>query len=109
MAFDLRSKDLLRYDDTPAADPTVRREFAAIASQRLRSPLPEQRTMLEAAHPFPAYILAAPRVPTGPRSRHHYHPRERRTFGDHVRAVGILTAYGNMFGAARRPELVHAK
>lgn len=105
---DLAGRETLPYRGTPAADPQFSERLAACVEMQLTSPLPEQRRMLGSRQPFPAYVLTAPRAP-GQESRHWWHPDERRTFGDMLGIAGILTAYGNLFGTRRVPELLHAQ
>lgn len=105
---DLVGKELLWYRDTPGADGDFSEKLLSCINERLTSPLPEQRRMLASPHPFPAYLITAPRVP-GVGSKHRWHPDERKTFGDMLGIVGILTAYGNLFGTRMLPELLHAE
>jgi hypothetical protein len=105
---DLVGKEALRYRGMPAADPRFAEILLGCVDRELRSPLPEQRRMLASPHSFPAYVFAAPRVP-GVGSKHWWHPDERHTFGDMLGITGILTAYGNLFGTRRLPELLHAQ
>jgi len=105
---DLVGKEVLRYRGIPAADTKFARELLGCIERDLRSPLPEQRRMLASQHPFPAFLLAAPRVP-GEGSKHWWHPDEYETFGDMIGILGILTAYGNLFGTHRLPDLLHAQ
>jgi hypothetical protein len=92
----------------PASDVQFMECLRECVNLQLSSPLPEQRRMLTGERPFPARLFAAPRVP-GECSRHHWHPFERHTFGDMFGIVGILTAYGNLFGTRLLPELLHGK
>ena len=105
---DLVGKESLRYQGSPREDQRFTDLLVECIHQQLRSPLPEQRRMLAGPHPFPAYLIAAPRVP-GIISKHFWHPYERRTFGDLLGVTGILTAYGNLFGTRLLPEMLHAK
>ncbi len=105
---DLVGKEALRYRRIPAADATFIKSLLGCVDGALRSPLPEQRRMLASPHPFDAYLIAAPRVP-GIGSKHWWHPDERHTFGDMLGIMGILTAYGNLFGTRHLPELLHAQ
>jgi hypothetical protein len=104
---DLVGSEALRYRRNLAENEKFYDTLVACISRELRSPLPEQRRMLVGQNPFPAYIVAAPRVP-GQNSKHWWHPDERRTFGDNFGITGILTAYGNLFGTHRLPDLLHA-
>ena len=105
---DLVGKETLRYRGMPAADAKFTEHLLGCVDRELRSPLPEQRRMLASPHPFPAYLIAAPRVP-GIGSKHWWHPDERHTFGDMLGIMGILTAYGNLFGTRHLPEVLHAQ
>jgi len=105
---DLVGKELLRYRGTPGEDPDFKGRLLNCIIKRLTSPLPEQRRMLSSPRPFPAYVIAAPRTP-GDDSKHWWHPDEKQTFGDMFGIVGILTAYGNLFGTRILPDLLHAR
>ncbi len=105
---DLVGKETLRYQGAPAEDTDFLQKLMACIDQQLNSPLPEQRRMLTSPQPFPAYLMVSPRVP-GAGSKHWWHPDERQTFGDMMGITGILTAYGNLFGTRRLPELLHAQ
>ena len=105
---DLVGKETLRYREQPARDAKFERDFLSCVDLQLRSPLPEQRRMIASPNPFPAFVIASPRVP-GPGSKHWWHPAERQTFGDMLGITGILTAYGNLFGTRHLPELLHAQ
>ncbi|MBL8829658.1 MAG: hypothetical protein JNM18_21955 [Planctomycetaceae bacterium] len=105
---DLVGKESLRYRGVPSDDSRFSEQLIECINQQLRSPLPEQRRMLTGPRPFPAYLIAAPRVPAAD-SKHFWHPHERHTFGDLLGVTGILTAYGNLFGTRLLPEMLHAK
>jgi hypothetical protein len=100
-------KEALKYSSELRWDATFVEKFLYCVDQQLSSPLPEQRRMLASAHPFPAYVIAAPRAP-GTGSKHWWHPEERETYGDMLGITGILTAYGNLFGTRRLPALLNA-
>jgi len=104
---DLVGQESLKYRGSPRDDLRFSDQLVTCIHQQLRSPLPEQRRMLSGPRPFPAYLIAAPRVP-GIDSRHFWHPPERHTFGDLLGVTGILTAYGNLFGTRLLPEMLHA-
>jgi hypothetical protein len=105
---DVVGKEALRYCGSPACDRKFLKELLSCLERQLRSALPEQRRMLASPIAFPAYVIAAPRVP-GKESKHWWHPDETYTFGDMSGITGILTAYGNLFGTRRLPELLHAQ
>lgn len=105
---DLVGKEVLRYRGLPRDDGQFLSELLLCIDKQLRSPLPEQRRMLASLHPFPAYLITAPRVPDE-HSKHLWHPDEQQTFGDMIGITGILTAYGNLFGIRQLPELLHAR
>lgn len=104
---DLVGAEALRYKRDLTQDQHFFQQLVDCVNRELRSPLPEQRRMLVGAHPFPAFIIAAPRVPSRG-ARRLWQPDDSRTFGDNLGIAGILTAYGNLFGTRRLPELLHA-
>lgn len=104
---DLAGVETLIYKGSPRGDAKFSQDFIECINRLLNSPLPEQRRMLTGPNPFPCAVLAAPRVPEKGSSKHWWHPDERHTFGDMVGILGILTAYGNLFGTHRLPELLN--
>jgi hypothetical protein len=105
---DLVGKETLRYDGFPENDIGFINNLKVCLVKELRSPLPEQRRMLSSPNPFPAFIVAAPRVP-GEGSKHWWHPDEQQTFGDNLGISGILSAYGNMYGTHSIPDLLNGQ
>lgn len=105
---DLVGKETLRYEDMPEKDEEFISDLYDCLDKEMRSPIREQKLMLGAINPFPAYVIASPRVP-GEGSKHWWHPDEQQTFGDNLGISGILSAYGNMFGSRSIPQLLHAQ
>jgi hypothetical protein len=105
---DLVGKETLRYRVTPVKDRKFTRDLLGCVDGQLHSTLPEQRRMLAGEQPFPAYLIASPRVP-GVGARHWWHPDERHTFGDMLGILGILTVYGNLFGTRHLPEVLNGQ
>lgn len=105
---DLVGKEALRYNKIPDKDEKFVKDLYDCLDKEMRSPIREQKRMLGALNPFPAYILASPRVPEEG-SKHWWHPEELQTFGDNLGISGILSAYGNIYGSRNKPELLNAQ
>ena len=65
------------------------------------------RDMLQATNPKPALIVASPKYP-GKHSRIQGQLYDRRTFGDNLGIVGLLSVFGKVFGEHGECELISA-
>jgi hypothetical protein len=105
---DLAGLETIRYEDaTVAALEEFDREFRKHLRGQLGSRTARLRDMLLSNDPVPSLIVAHPRYP-GPNSRIQGHRYDRRTFGDNLGIVGLLSAFGSVLGEAATPELVSA-
>lgn len=104
---DLLGVELIRYVDSkegwPKFEQTLRKHLAVHGESHLSL----LRAMIIPRDPHPSYILANPKTPNAS-SRFQFHPRERRTYGDHLGVVGILGAFGQAYGEHVVPELLSA-
>lgn len=66
------------------------------------------KEMLESDAPHPAYIVAHPAHP-GPKSKVLGQVWDFRTFGDNLGILGLISAFGLMWGEPRNVELISAK
>lgn len=66
------------------------------------------RVMIVPPEPNPSYLLASPKMPVA-NSQFKFHPEERRTFGDNLGIVGILSAFASVFNEHCVPELLSAQ
>ncbi len=63
------------------------------------------RDMLTAENPLPAFIAASPRYP----GQNSPEPTDERTCGDNLGVLGLLSAFGSIFGETRGVELVSGR
>lgn len=105
---DLKGRELILYSEDRGGIETFCRELEGHLRQRVVTQVAILRDMLVAEIPRPVYILASPRHP-GPESRITGHTRERRTFGDNLGIVRLLSAFGAIFGDTSSVELVGAQ
>jgi hypothetical protein len=64
--------------------------------------------MLAPELPHPSYIVASPKYP-GATSRIRGQVFDRRTFGDHLGMLGVISAFGLFYGNANGVELISAQ
>jgi len=101
---DLQGMEVMRWADSLPAMPNFLAALRAhLAPHRDVSLV---RAMLIPAEPAPSFILASPSPPSPPYFRKD--TIEKRTYGDHLGIVGILRAFGSIFGESIVPELVSA-
>lgn len=101
---DLRQLEVLTYSSDLRGLDELKRDL----EENLRSLLGETgylRDMLEPPDARDSYILASPLRGKGGRSST---LPEIRTYGDYLGVVGIIRAFGMMFGERREPELLSA-
>jgi hypothetical protein len=102
---DLRGRELiLRSDDKDGAK-AFGDELRSNLRRRMDSQVALLRDMLEAEKPLPAFIVASPKYPSEA-SVIPGQPRDRRTFGDNLGILGLLSAFGSIFGETSGVELV---
>jgi hypothetical protein len=102
---DLRGRELILHTDDRNGVEVFTRELRNHLQGRLNSQIALLRDMLEAERPQPAYIVASPKYPTE-ESRITGQPRDYRTFGDNLGVLGLLSAFGSIFGETGGIELV---
>lgn len=66
------------------------------------------RDMLQPTVPHPTFIVASPKYPSAdtPLAEGVY---DSRTFGNHLGILGLISAYGSMWGEAKGIELISAQ
>ena len=84
---------------------TALRQYLSIHHDRNVSLL---RAMLLPQDPDPSYVVAEPKKPVL-LNQPTYHPRERSTWGDQLGVVGIMSAFGSVYGEHCVPELLSAE
>lgn len=102
---DLKGLETIEYQDRIEGLSAFRSKLGDHLSFRLGSDLAVLRDMLEAAQPFPSFIVASPKYP-GPHSRIRGQVFDRRTFGDHLGILGLISAFGSMHGEAKGIDLI---
>ncbi len=102
---DLRGRELILYSDDKGGTKTFAEELRNNLRRRMNSQIALLRDMLEAEKPLPAFIVASPKYPSK-RSRIPGAPRDRRTFGDNLGILGLVSAFGSIFGETNGIELV---
>lgn len=107
LAVDLHGLERLEYEDTPAGIVHLDHELVHHVAAALESERGMLRQMLVGTRSFPSYILASPRWDTA--RTHSEDTRERRTYGDYLGVVGIVSAFGALLGQEGVPELVSAQ
>lgn len=105
---DLKGLEVIEYQDRFEGLDSFRSKLSDHLRFRLGSELAVLRDMLEASQPFPAYIVTSPKYP-GPHSRILGQVYDRRTFGDHMGILGLISAFGSMYGEANGIELISAQ
>ncbi|HUT36379.1 MAG TPA: hypothetical protein VNE39_23025 [Planctomycetota bacterium] len=99
--------EMIRYaEDKPGWERFTRALRQELALQR-DSHVSLLRAMLMPQNPRPSYILADPKQPAPDRADYFRH--QRKTYGDNLGVVGILSAFGSVYGEHCVPELLSAK
>lgn len=102
---DLRGRELILRSEDKDGVKAFSEELRHALERRMNSQIALLRDMLEAEKPAPAFIVASPRYPSEP-SRTPGQPRDRRTFGDNLGILGLLQAFGSIFGETSGVELI---
>jgi hypothetical protein len=110
---DLGGIECIEYD--PTAEPRILEELLRKHLEwRLGSESALLRDMLLGPDPRPAYIVAHPKSPS-PGAENPPEPMFRsriydeRTFGDNLGVLGLLSAFGSIFGELNDVELISAQ
>jgi hypothetical protein len=102
---DLRGREVIFCSDDKAGAKVFAEELRHNLKSRMTSQVALLRDMLEAEKPLPAFIVASPKYPSMS-SRIPGQPRDKRTFGDNLGILGLLSAFGSIFGEPGGVELV---
>lgn len=102
---DLRGIELVLHSDDKAGTAAFVGELRSNLERRMNSQIPLLRDMLEAERPQPAFIVASPKYPNDS-SNVVGQLRDNRTFGDNLGVLGLLSAFGSIFGETTGVELV---
>ena len=102
---DLRGLEVIEYRNEMGKQGVFERDLAEHLRFRLNSELAVIRDMLQAQQPVPSYIVASPKE--NPLLKGHVY--DFRTFGDHLGILGLLSAFGSMWGEMKGVELISAQ
>jgi hypothetical protein len=105
---DMKGLEVIEYQDRIEGLASLRRKLSDHLSIRLSTDTAVLRDMLAASQPLPAYIVVSPKYP-GARSRIKGQVFDRRTFGDHLGILGLISAFGSLYGEAKGIELISAQ
>ena len=105
-------KGLLLIEYEPPRDRTKAETFSNNLQAELQSRVNTQvallKDMLLGESPLPAYICAHPKHPSS-NARIRRQVYDRRTFGDNLGILGLLSAFGAIFGETTNVDLVSAQ
>jgi hypothetical protein len=105
---DLKGLEVVEYENTMGGIDTFQADFFEHLRSRMNSDLAVLRDMLEPPAPQPSIIVASPKYP-GKHSRILGQVWDRRTFGDHLGILGLISAFGTMRGDSRGIDLISAQ
>lgn len=94
---DLKGLEVIEYSDDRDGMVLFERDLREHVAQRLKKEISLLRDMLEAPTPRPAVIVSSPKYP-GRRSRITGQIFDRRTFGDNLGILGLISAFGPILG-----------
>ena len=105
--IDLSGVELIRYIDNRDGWPRFEQSLRQQLSIHKDSSISLVRAMIVPHDPRPSYIILNPKKPQAD-SRFLHHPRERRTYGDYLGLMGVLSVFASVYGEHCAPELVSA-
>jgi hypothetical protein len=102
---DLKGLEVVEYRYDRDGKKDFERDVVDHLRLRMSSELPLLRDMLEAPVSQPAYIISSPKYP-GRNSRILGQVYDQRTYGDHLGILGLISAFGSMWGEAKGIDLI---
>jgi hypothetical protein len=108
LPYDLQGLEVLEYQDSMDGAEIFRQQLIGHLRSRLKPEIPLLREMLAPSEPQPSFIVASPKYP-GKTSRIKGQVFDRRTFGDHIAMLGLISAFGLFYGNAKSLELISAQ
>ncbi len=105
---DLRGLEVIRHGGSRAAFEQFDAELREHLKSRVTSRTALLRDMLLADEPRPSFVVANPKYPTA-RSRIPGQVKDRRTFGDNLGVLGLISAFGTMLGEHSGLDLISAR
>jgi hypothetical protein len=105
---DLKGLEVIRYSGSRSSFEQFGAELCEHLKTRLTSRTALLRDMLLADEPRPSFAVASPKYPTGD-SRIPGHVKDRKTFGDNLGVLGLISAFGTMLGEHADIELISGR
>ena len=98
--------EILRYDDSEEGLPRLERDLRRQLMPHVDSHVSLLRAMIIPREPKPSYLLVNAKPPH-PDLRGEFKEHVMTTYGDYLGVVGVLGAFGSVFGEHVRPELLN--
>jgi hypothetical protein len=108
LPYNLQGLEVLEYNNTFDGIDLFENKVRQHLSIFMRRRLPILREMLGPVDPNGTYIVASPKYP-GAQTRIKAQVYDRRTFGDHLGILGIITAFGQLYGEIAGVDLISAQ
>ncbi len=102
---DLQGKRVIEYEDTFSGIDDFKEILAEHLRSRLNAELAVLHDMLDPPRPGSSFIVASPKYP-GEHSRIKGQVYDSRTFGDHLGILGLISAFGSMYGEVKELDLI---
>ncbi len=106
-SVDLHGIERIEYENTRDGVPRFHAELKQHVMALVESDRLLLRSLLVAPRSLPSYLLSSPRWHTARTLSEE--TRERRTYGDYLGVVGIVSAFGALLGQEGVPELISAR
>jgi hypothetical protein len=104
---DLLGIELVRYADNREGWPRFEKAFRQQLAIHKDSNVSLLRAMIVPVDAIPSYIVLNPKKSEAD-DRFKHDPRERRTYGDYLGLMGVLSGFASVYGEQCAPELVSA-
>jgi hypothetical protein len=105
---DLRGLEVIRHGGSRSAFEHFNIELREHLRAHVTSHSALLRDMLLAEAPRPSFVVASPIYPTA-QARIPGHVKDRRTFGDNLGVLGLISAFGTMLGEQSGVDLISGK
>ena len=109
LPYDLRGLEVLEYENNIDGVDSLRKNLIGHLHVRLRSDLLMLRRMLAPIVPETSYIVASPKPPGDDSRRLRARIYDTRTYGDQLGILGVIAAFGSLYGDAKNVELISAQ
>ncbi|MBN1542909.1 hypothetical protein JW992_12250 [candidate division KSB1 bacterium] len=105
---DLKGLEVIEYHNDIGGVKNFQQSIRDELRLRLNTETALLRDMLLAPKATPAFIVSSPKYP-GPQSRLKGQVYDERTFGDNLGILGLISAFGSIFGEKQGIELISAQ